>query len=182
MRARIISLALACALLGGCSTPDYNGAALRIGAAPPEGAAVRAFETRRYEAPSDAALMAAIATTMQDLGFTVTETSSEVGVVAAQKTRDAKEFGEIAGAVAAGVIEQILVGTHGSLVYNKSQVIHVTVVASPAGAARDVRVTFDRYLIDNNENLRATDIVTDPKIYTEFFAQLDSALQQQRRG
>ncbi len=182
MRAKFLGLGLSCLLLSACTPPDYNGAALKIGAAPAEGASVRTFETRRYYTASDAALMRAIASTMQDLGFTVTETSADAGVVAAQKTRDAKEVGEIAGAVAANVLESILLHNNPDLVFTKTQVIHVTVVSSPAGAAHDVRVTFDRYLIDNHENLRATDIVADPKIYAQFFSQLDSALRQERRG
>ena len=182
VRVELLGLSLACCVLSACGGPDYNAMALRVGGAPAEGANVRAFETRRYNDASDSALMAAIAATMQDMGFSVTETSSEIGVVAAQKTRNAREVGEIAGAVAEGVLEQLLIGTHQQIVYNKSQVIHVTVVASPAGTAHDVRVTFDRYLIDNNENLRATDIVTDPKIYAEFFTHLDSAVNQGRRS
>ncbi len=62
--------------------------------------------------------------------------------------------------------------------YDKSQQINVTFVLSPGSAPdrRIARVSFDRYITNNKGVLWRTELVADPKIYQEFYSQLDKAM------
>jgi hypothetical protein len=118
---------------------------------------------------------------MQDLGFTVAESSAQAGIVTGTKTRSAVSVRNVVGnallAVALGV-------GAANTIYDKTQDIHITVVAAPAGGARsnEVRVAFDRSLINNRDQLSRIETVSDPQIYVGFFTQLDTALRAAPRS
>jgi hypothetical protein len=162
-------IAVACGALAACQNP--NEIALKAGAPPPASLNLRAFETRHYATADTAQLLQAGLGTFQDLGFNATETALDVGVVAGAKQRDAHETGQMAGAVVMG----LLFGA-GAMQYDVSQDIHATLVAAPAGAGQvDVRVSFDRFITDNKGMLH-TQLVTDPKLYQQFFDKLQTSL------
>ncbi|MGI4977726.1 MAG: hypothetical protein ACRYG6_12360 [Janthinobacterium lividum] len=163
------------ALVAACQDP--NQVALKVGAPPAAALNLRAFETRSFDVESDQALLQALASTLQDLGFTITETASDMGVLAASKQRDATEFGQIAVAVVLALVAGVQTDT------DRSQDIHVTVVASAGSTPqqRTVRVSFDRYITTRQNALR-TVLVTDPKIYQEFFDKLAQSLALEKRA
>jgi hypothetical protein len=167
--------------LAGCQ--NYNDVALQVGAAPKQAVDLRSFEMRRYDATSDATLLAAATATLQDLGFTITESAPVVGVVVGSKQRDATESGQVAGQVVL-TVAMALLGTVNNPTWDESQEIHVTVVSSPVdnSAARDVRVAFDRYITNNHRQLWKTELVTDKQIYSEFFDRLGTALKLEQAG
>ncbi len=177
MRAKPRSIAamLLVGALTACEEP--NKVALRLGAPPESAVKMREFEMRRFDGVSAEALLVAGASTLQDLGFTVTETGPDVGVLVASKQRDAKELGQtalawaVALAAAAG-------GVAVNPVYDATQSIHVTLVVSPAagGTAEQVRVSFDRYITNNLGQLWRTELVTDPKIYSEFYDRMSQSV------
>ena len=113
---------------------------------------------------------------MQDLGFTIQESASSVGVLAASKQRDAEETGQVAGAVAISLLGAIA-GVYVEPTWDKDQTINVTVVESPIAASNqvDVRVGFDR-TVRNTKNMYRAEIIIEPKIYQEFFEKLTKSL------
>lgn len=158
-----------------CETP--NSIAMKVGA-PPEGAVeLRALETRRFDTTDNVTIMAAATQTLQDLGFTISESTSEAGVLVASKQRDAQETGQIAGQVAATVLLALL-GSYHDPVWDESQRITVTLVVSPIENSKqvDVRVSFDRVLTNNKGVQWRAELINDKAIYKEFFEKFSSSV------
>ena len=165
--------------LAGCINP--NEAAMELGKPPdftetggPSSLAFRALETRRYEAPSERALLVAATQTLQDLGFTITESSLDAGVLVGSKTRDAEEEGQVTGAIAATILVALLGGQPGQPTWDKEQTIWVTFTTTPIKNSKQVeaRVFFDRKLVNNQGQLWRAEIIHDKSIYQEFFEKL----------
>ena len=115
--------------------------------------------------------------TLQDLGFTIVESSAEVGVVVASKQRDAEESGQIAGQVVLTVLMGLLGSTHNPT-WDKEQSIYVTLFVSPIANSpmTEVRALFDRRLINNYGQLWRTELIENPEIYQEFYDEMSKGL------
>lgn len=171
-----VLLALGAALsLSACQT-NPNELAMKIGAPPAGAVELRAMQSRRFDATNSVAVLNAATQTLQDLGFTIQESASSVGVLAASKQRDAEETGQVAGAVAISVIGAIA-GVYVEPVWDKDQTINVTVVESPVPTSSqvDVRVGFDR-TVRNTKNMYRAEIIMEPKIYQDFFEKFSKSL------
>jgi len=160
--------------LTACQSP--NEIAMKIGAPPDSAVKLRAVETRRYETLDEPALLAAAAQTLQDLGFTISESSSEVGVLVASKQRDAEEAGQVAAQVALTLVALLFLVPY-EPVWDKDQNIAVSVVTTPIENSRqiEVRASFDRQIRDTKGQVRA-ELIDDPEIYKQFFDKLSSAV------
>jgi hypothetical protein len=165
------TLLLSVALVA-CANNDPNKAAMRIGA-PPDGAVkLRSLETRRYDTLDEKSVLLAGTQTLQDLGFTITESASEVGVLVASKQRDAEETKQVIGAIAMAVLFGAANAT-----WDKDQTINVTLVTTPVTNSKqvEVRVAFDRVIRNNKEQSRA-ELLMDPSMYQQFFDKLSSGV------
>ena len=162
-------------LVLGCQDP--NEIALKIGAPSQSAAKIRAFEIRQFDDIPSIDLLTAGASTLQDLGFTITESAPDVGVLVAEKQRDAKEAGQIAGQVALTIGLALLGGLY-SPVWDETQSIHVTLVISPGAGGQDqqIRVSFDRYVTNNRGQQWRTELIDDPKIYQAFYDKILQAV------
>ncbi len=155
---------------------DANSIAMKIGG-PPEGAVkLRALETRRYDTLDQVALLSAATQTLQDLGFTISESQPGVGVLVGAKQRDAEEAGQVAGQVALTVMFALL-GSYYNPDWDETQTIVVTVVTTPIENSKqvDVRVSFDRKVKTKNGAWHA-EIIKDPEIYKQFFNKLSGGV------
>ena len=93
----VFLLALGAAVsLSACQT-NPNELAMKIGAPQAGAVELRALQSRRFETTNSVAVLNAATQTLQDLGFTIQESASSVGVLAASKQRDAEETGQVAG-------------------------------------------------------------------------------------
>jgi hypothetical protein len=157
--------------LAACQTA--NTVAMTIGKEPSSTLNLRTLETRRFETPDEASLLVASTQTLQDLGFTISESSSGVGILVASKQRNAKETGQIVGAVFVG----LLFGAN-AMVWDEDQTISVTLVTTPIANSKqvEVRVAFDRVVRNNKQGYRA-ELLMDPKLYQEFFDKLSTGVQ-----
>lgn len=155
-------------MLSGCVNP--NEVAKRIGQ-PPKGAVeMRVLQARRFDSLDEPALLQAAQQTLQDLGFTISEASADAGVLAGSKQRDATEAGQIAGQVALTVVLALLGSSH-TPVWDKDQTINVTLVATPIENSKqtEIRVSFDRHMVNNMGQLWRAELILEEKIYQEFF-------------
>jgi len=174
MRRRAAVAMVALSILSACETA--NSLALKVGR-PPDGAVnLRNLQTRRFETSDEKAMLGAATQTLQDLGFTITESSSDVGVVTASKQRDAEESGQVAGQMAL-VVLMALMGSAHNPVWDKEQTIHVTLVATPIenSSQVDVRITFDRVLTNNQGLQWRAELIHEPAIYQQFFERLSKS-------
>lgn len=165
--------------LAGCVTP--NDVAMRVGAPPQEKVAstvdLRSLQSRRYQTQDELRLMAAAIETLQDLGYTITEASAEVGVLVGSKQRDAEEVGQVASQIALTVVLAAL-GTAHKPTWDSEQSIHVTLVATPVENAEltDVRVSFDRRVTNNYGQHWRSELLIEQELYSDFFEHFSKGL------
>lgn len=88
---RIFTFVTLCLLMTGCAAKVPQDALLL----PPESMANRQLQTRLYETGNEGAVLVAATAVLQDLGFNLDESSQELGVIVASKTRDATDQGQV---------------------------------------------------------------------------------------
>jgi len=133
----------------------------------------RSLQTRQYDTLNEKEILAATAGVLQDLGFTLEESETDLGLITANKARDATESGQVAGAV----FMTVMFGTQ--FVHDKEQKIRVSVVTKKAleGSKKtNVRVTFQRLIWDNRGILTKMETLEDPEMYQGFFEKLSKAV------
>jgi hypothetical protein len=171
---RSSAVILAAFVLSGCV--NANDIANRVGQPPAEMAKLRAIETRRFDTRDDLRLISTGTQTMQDLGFIISESSLEGGLVTGAKQRDATETGEVVGQIALTVLLMAL-GSYHVPVWDDNQTIQATIVtySVDGSEASDVRVSFDRVVVNTQGQHRA-EFIRDESIYRQFFQRYSTAL------
>jgi hypothetical protein len=151
---------------------DANKIAMQIGKTPEGAEKLRSLETRRYATLDEQALLVASTQTLQDLGFTVSESAPAAGVLVASKQRDARETGQVVGAI----VLAVLFGANAA-VWDVEQTINVTLVTTPIANSKqvEVRVAFDRVIRNNKQQNRA-ELVQDMEVYHQFFDKLSTGV------
>ena len=153
----------------------------------PESAQHRALQTRMFETSDEKELLSASAAVLQDLGFQVEESSTEVGMLRAAKERGAREYGQ--------EILQSLIFILGALggkavitPVDVHQQISATLVTrrSETDASRfSVRVLFHRSIWKGDGNTgdqhippgqQSLEVINDGKIYQQFFSKLSKSV------
>jgi len=131
----------------------------------------RQLETRRFETDDEDAMLVASAQVLQDLGFTIEESETKLGLITASKMRDAKSFGGVASAI---LVSAIL---GGPAIYDVDQKIYITLVSTKSRASKgfNVRVEFMR-IVKNSQNQARFEIIKEPEIYQNFFDKLSHSL------
>jgi hypothetical protein len=150
---------------------------MKLGAAPDGAVELRAVQTRRFDTLNQHALLGASIQTLQDLGYIISESSEEAGVLSASKTRDAEETGQIAGQIALTVVAAVFGVIHNPT-WDKEQTIRVTLALSPIENSKQIeaRVSFDRSLTNNHGNFWRAELLMDPKLYEEFYDKLSQGV------
>ena len=138
-----------------------------------ENLAQRQAQTRRFDTSDEAMLLSASAAVLQDLGFNLDESETELGLVVASKDRDAVE----AGQVIAAVFIAVLIGA--TIPIDTRQKIRASLVTKPFGETGDqmsVRITFQRIVWNDRGQVSKTEALTEPEIYQEFFSKLSKSV------
>ena len=184
-----------------CAISIFSGCATTI---PPEALqmqpdtlANRQIQSRKYDIKTEKELLSASASVLQDMGFNLDESQTSLGLIVASKSRDAKEGGQIAGAILMG----FLFGA-AAMSYDKDQKIRASLVTKPAvtnnpikvelttNAGKNikfdqqveassgfvVRVTFQRLVWNQNGVMTKIEGINDPAIYTEFYDKLSKSV------
>jgi len=144
------------------------------------------METRVFETSDEKELLSASAAVLQDVGFQVEESVSEVGFFRAAKERSAREYGqEITQSL---VLVLTALFKPYSMPIDLQQKIAATLIARPLnseGSRHEVRIIFYRVVWKGDGLLYPHDIppgeqrmemIRDPIIYQQFFAKLSKAL------
>jgi len=131
----------------------------------------RQLETRLYETQDEEALLLASAQVLQDLGFTLDESETKLGLITAIKDREAGSVGQKIGMAFLAA----LTGT--PYVFDVSQKISVTLVSTKAQNKKgyNIRIEFAR-VIWNNMNQARTEKIQDEEIYRDFFDKLSQSV------
>jgi hypothetical protein len=139
--------------------------------------AQRQAQSRRFDTKDGVLVQQGSAGVLQDLGFTIKESSVQSGFILGEKDRDAMETGQVATQMFFAVVIAAM-GGKADPRWDETQKIRVAIVAQPSadGSATHVRVTFQRVVWDNHRNVSRIETINEPKIYQEFFDKLAQSL------
>ena len=118
---RAIALTVAVSLTGCVAIPPN---AFQVS---PEMLAQRQIESRRFVGIAEEEVLVASSNVLQDMGVNLENSEVKLGILTANKQRDASSAGEIAGAVILAVLFRVAAPV------SKSQSIRVSLVVQPAG-------------------------------------------------
>jgi hypothetical protein len=161
------------ALLCGCATgvPDD---ALRLS---PETLEQRQLQTRRFDGIAESDILAASAGGLQDLGFNLDESETELGVLVASKKRSARDARQVAAALLLEILGW-------DMETDEKQKIRASLVTRPApaagaagvGASHFVRITFQRVVWDTANDVSRIERLDEPALYQGFFERLSKSV------
>ena len=155
-------------IITGCRTIPKDALSLS-----PESLAQRQLQTRKYETIDEAKILSACVSLLQDMGFNLDESETNLGVITSSKMRSAVNPAQ----QVAMVMVAILGG--GYMPTDKAQKMRASVVTRPVGEKGEyiaVRVTFQRIVWNTQNQVTASESLTDPKIYQEFFDKLSKSI------
>lgn len=160
-------------LLVGCA-PTIPKAALKLSK---ESLKNRQLQTRRFDT-DEKTLLSASAAVLQDLGFNINESETDLGLIACSKQREAISAGQIAGAVFVALL------TGAVTPVDKEQLIRASLVTRPihidemdkSKSQTAVRITFQRIVSNTRGQITRREGINEPKIYQEFFDKLSQSL------
>lgn len=162
-------VALIFTTLSGCATAIPKDALILQ----EQSMAWRQMQSRRFETNAEAEVLSACAALLQDLGFTISESETKIGLIAAYKERDATE----AGQVISSIIFSALFGS--DVPIDKVQKMKASIVMRPIGEKKQnivVRVTFQRIVWNNRNEISKIERLNNPQQYQEFFSKLSKAM------
>lgn len=139
----------------------------------------RQLQMRQYDTTDEEKIITAVAGVLQDLGFTLDESETKVGLVAASKKADATNGGQMAGAFFLDLLAA-MGGSHSNYSQQVDAVQHVKasviVKSSLDGNRVVVRVTFQRIVWNVNNQINRMETISEPEIYQKFFESLSKAI------
>lgn len=139
----------------------------------PESLKLRQLQTRRFDSKDENALLSAGAGVLQDLGFTLDESETELGVIVASKDRTAVEAGQVIGSIFFALLTGV------ALPVDEKQKLRASLVTRPGAMDKEttlVRVTFQRIVWNTQGKVSKTEPLDEPEFYQEFFARLSKAV------
>lgn len=138
----------------------------------PEALEQRQLQTRKYETTDEAEILSACAAVLQDMGFNLDESEAKLGLISASKKRSA--------VTGTQVFLALLAAAGGTEVpIDKEQTMRASIITRPVGEQKEfiaVRVTFQRIVINTNNQVTKSESLTDPSIFQEFFAKLSKSI------
>lgn len=143
----------------------------------------RSLETRRYDGISELDLLAACTQVFQDIGLGLENSATELGVITANKARDAGSGVEVRTGILFGIGSSLGMGISLGGAADKEQTIRASLVVHPVRDSKGksmqkshlVRVTFQRSVIRGDNSVRY-ETMKDPKLYEDFFDRLSKSV------
>jgi hypothetical protein len=142
----------------------------------------RQIETRRYDGISETDLLTASTNVLQDLGFIIENSETELGVITASKKRDITDTGEIALSVFK-TAWLLLMFFPVIFPVRKDQTIRASLVVRPVfdsngetiADSHFVRATFQSIVRDTFDKTMLVDSI-EPETYQGFFKKLSKSV------
>ena len=126
--------------------------------------------TRRFATTDEGRILAAVAGVVQDLGFTLENSESDLGLVVASEDRSAVRASQVAGKVF------VMLLFRRNMAIDKNQHVRASIVTRPVRGEVAVRATFQRIVYDDHGMIARLEAVEDPRVYQQFFDQLSQAV------
>jgi len=137
----------------------------------------RQLQTRRFDTDEKTLLLASAAV-LQDLGFNINESETELGVIACSKQRDATTASQVIGAIFFAAL------TGAPMPIDKEQLIRASLITRPihiyetdkSKCQTAVRITFQRIVTNTQGQITRREGINEAEIYQEFFDKLSQSL------
>ena len=109
---------------------------------------------------------------LQDLGFSLDESETTLGMLLGSKDRDATDGGQVAAAIFLALLTGAVVPI------DSVQKMRASVITrlNEDGSSMVVRVTFQRVVWNTEGRVTTSESMKDPEIYQEFFTKLSKAI------
>jgi hypothetical protein len=168
---RLLLALIAALAMAGCQT-GIPADALDL---KPDSLERRQLESRRFDGGKEADILAACSGVGQDLGFTIDEAETKLGVMVCSKNREASDTGS-------RVAMAVLFGANAANSMDRSQKIRLCIVVKPVHSkAGDpvqyvVRATFQRQVWNSYGQLTRLEGLREPELYQQFFEKLSKSV------
>ncbi len=166
---RLLALCCVAFLVVGCQTGIPEDAL----ALQPDSLERRQLESRRFAGGKEADILAACSGVGQDMGFTIDESETKLGVLVASKNREASDAGS-------RFAMALLFGANAANSMDKSQKIRLCIVVKPVvgkeGQEWVVRATFQRMVWNSYGQLTRLEGLREPELYQQFFEKLSKSV------
>ena len=154
----------------------------------------RVLQTRKYEGISEADLLSASTGVIQDLGFIINESETNLGFIVGSKNRDAPPDATQRTGQVLGTIAQIFVAaTIAAITQDEDafdlvdipavddyQKLWASIVIRPTSEDSDkthyVRVTFQRIVWNTDDEIDRMESLSEPEMYQKFFDLLSKSV------
>lgn len=141
--------------------------------------AIRQLQIRQYDTKDEKKIITSVSGVLQDLGFTLSESETDLGLVSAYKNADATNAAQITGAVMLDLVSAFF-GSYANATAgcDKTQQVKASVVVKPSldGSKIAVRVTFQRIVWNLSNQISRLETVKEPQIYQKFYDSLSKAI------
>ena len=168
-----IAICVSCLLFAGCvqTIPEQ---ALQLSK---ENLEHRQLQTRRFYT-DEKTLLSASAAVLQDLGFNINESETDLGVIVASKQRDATSPSQVVGAVVVALM------TGAVMPIDTEQLIRASLVTRPihiddtdkSKCRTAIRITFQRIVSNTAGQITRREGINEAEIYQGFFDKLSQSL------
>ncbi len=176
---KVCCIGLLCLSVAGCVTmpkgflkPDKNVLQLRQ------------LEIRQYDTKDEEKIVKSVAGVLQDIGFTLDSSETQLGFVAASKRADATNAAQVASAVvldALGIAAAVIGApcyTNSLSRCDKEQLVKASVIIQPSldGSKTVVRATFQRVVWNMAGQINKIETINDVQTYQKFYDSLSKAI------
>lgn len=164
---RTFYLAIVCAVLTGCVANPVE--AFKLSATSLKD---RQMQSREYRQVKEESILAASAAVFQDMGYTLSESETRLGIITATKDADATDGGQVALAIFAALLGG------GATPIDDKQRFTATMVVLPRGnsSVYSVRMTMQRVVWDTRGRVSKLESVSSEDVYKDFFDKLSKAV------
>lgn len=136
-----------------------------------ESLALRRLQTKKFDTKEEMTLIQAGSGVLQDMGFQLDETETDLGVVVGSKANDATEAAQVVGAVLVAAF------TGAAMAIDKEEKVRAALVTRPVSDTQTtLRVTFQRLVWNTRGELWKVESLEDPELYQGFFTKLSKAV------
>jgi hypothetical protein len=162
-----LSLIAGLFVLSGCASVPADAFKLT-----PTSLEERQLQSRKFPTLDNKLLLSSGASVLQDLGYTIDEASTDLGVLTASKKADATNAGQIAGAIALALLTGTVTPT------DDEQKIRICLVLQDAlddPASSVARITIQRIVWNTQGKISRVESINSPDLYQAFFNKLSKA-------
>jgi len=130
----------------------------------------RQRSTRRFPTENEELILSGCAGVLQDLGFTIVDSETDLGFILATKDRTAVDAGQVAGKVFVAIL------LRADVPIDRNQTFRVSIVTRPAGGETAVRTMFQRIVWNDRNQVSKLEPIEEPEVYQEFFGRLSKSV------